>query len=142
MEPEGTVEIKFRRKDLVKTMRRVDPVYLSLAERLGEFSCSILIIALYRGLHPHQAHPHLRKEQCIRLEHASFHCCSCFDCINLTALPQEMCQPHPGASAQPIDFSLSSEQLCGLCAWGELVKWRELLWCGGFESLQMGIDRN
>ena len=38
LEPEGTVEIKFRRKDLVKTMRRVDPVYLSLAERLGE-SC-------------------------------------------------------------------------------------------------------
>lgn len=37
LEPEGTVEIKFRRKDLVKTMRRVDPVYTSLAERLGEF---------------------------------------------------------------------------------------------------------
>lgn len=36
LEPEGTVEIKFRRKDLVKTMRRVDPVYTGLAERLGE----------------------------------------------------------------------------------------------------------
>uniref|UniRef100_A0A8C0VF86 Acetyl-CoA carboxylase alpha n=1 Tax=Cyanistes caeruleus TaxID=156563 RepID=A0A8C0VF86_CYACU len=35
LEPEGTVEIRFRRKDLVKTMRRVDPVYISLAERLG-----------------------------------------------------------------------------------------------------------
>ncbi|XP_076867107.1 LOW QUALITY PROTEIN: acetyl-CoA carboxylase 1 [Brachyhypopomus gauderio] len=35
LEPEGTVEIKFRKKDLVKTMRRVDPVYMSLAERLG-----------------------------------------------------------------------------------------------------------
>uniref|UniRef100_A0A8V5HI62 acetyl-CoA carboxylase n=1 Tax=Melopsittacus undulatus TaxID=13146 RepID=A0A8V5HI62_MELUD len=35
LEPEGTVEIKFRRKDLVKTMRRVDPVYIRLAERLG-----------------------------------------------------------------------------------------------------------
>ncbi|XP_040280126.1 acetyl-CoA carboxylase 1 [Bufo bufo] len=35
LEPEGTVEIKFRRKDLVKTMRRVDPVYIHLAERLG-----------------------------------------------------------------------------------------------------------
>ncbi|XP_019714440.1 acetyl-CoA carboxylase 1 isoform X1 [Hippocampus comes] len=35
LEPEGTVEIKFRRKDLVKTMRRVDPIYTSLAERLG-----------------------------------------------------------------------------------------------------------
>ena len=33
---EGTVEIKFRKKDLVKTMRRVDPVYMGLAERLGE----------------------------------------------------------------------------------------------------------
>ncbi|XP_065428923.1 acetyl-CoA carboxylase 1 isoform X3 [Chrysemys picta bellii] len=35
LEPEGTVEIKFRRKDLVKTMRRVDPIYSRLAERLG-----------------------------------------------------------------------------------------------------------
>uniref|UniRef100_A0A4W3J068 Acetyl-CoA carboxylase 1-like n=1 Tax=Callorhinchus milii TaxID=7868 RepID=A0A4W3J068_CALMI len=35
LEPEGTVEIKFRKKDLVKTMRRVDPVYTRLAERLG-----------------------------------------------------------------------------------------------------------
>lgn len=35
LEPEGTVEIKFRKKDLVKTMRRVDPVYMNLAERLG-----------------------------------------------------------------------------------------------------------
>ncbi|KAJ7406783.1 Acetyl-CoA carboxylase [Willisornis vidua] len=35
LEPEGTVEIRFRRKDLVKTMRRVDPVYIRLTERLG-----------------------------------------------------------------------------------------------------------
>nr|XP_056721571.1 acetyl-CoA carboxylase 1 isoform X1 [Euleptes europaea] len=35
LEPEGTVEIKFRKKDLVKTMRRVDPIYTRLAERLG-----------------------------------------------------------------------------------------------------------
>lgn len=35
LEPEGTVEIKFRKKDLVKTMRRVDPVYMGLAEKLG-----------------------------------------------------------------------------------------------------------
>ncbi len=41
------MEIKFRRKDLVKTMRRVDPVYMSLAERLGESPTSILITALY-----------------------------------------------------------------------------------------------
>lgn len=36
LEPEGTVEIKFRKKDLVKTMRRVDPVYMGLAEKLGK----------------------------------------------------------------------------------------------------------
>ncbi|XP_039612650.1 acetyl-CoA carboxylase 1 isoform X1 [Polypterus senegalus] len=35
LEPEGTVEIKFRKKDLVKTMRRIDTVYIQLAERLG-----------------------------------------------------------------------------------------------------------
>uniref|UniRef100_A0A8C9YX11 acetyl-CoA carboxylase n=1 Tax=Sander lucioperca TaxID=283035 RepID=A0A8C9YX11_SANLU len=35
LEPEGTVEIKFRKKDLVKTMRRVDPIYMGLAEKLG-----------------------------------------------------------------------------------------------------------
>jgi hypothetical protein len=39
LEPEGTVEIKFRKKDLVKTMRRVDPVYIRLAERLGTSAC-------------------------------------------------------------------------------------------------------
>lgn len=44
LEPEGTVEIKFRRKDLVKTMRRVDPIYTSLAERLGEVcSCDFTL---------------------------------------------------------------------------------------------------
>lgn len=48
LEPEGTVEIKFRKKDLVKTMRRVDPVYMGLAERLGEFCPPFLILmALY-----------------------------------------------------------------------------------------------
>lgn len=35
LEAEGTVEIKFRRKDLLKTMRRLDPVYSSIAERLS-----------------------------------------------------------------------------------------------------------
>lgn len=48
LEPEGTVEIKFRRKDLVKTMRRVDPVYMGLAERLGESSFSILTTVLHK----------------------------------------------------------------------------------------------
>lgn len=36
LEAEGTVEIKFRRKDLLKTMRRLDSVYASLAEQLGK----------------------------------------------------------------------------------------------------------
>ncbi|XP_020505570.2 acetyl-CoA carboxylase isoform X2 [Labrus bergylta] len=35
LEAEGTVEIKFRRKDLLKTMRRLDSVYSSLAEQLA-----------------------------------------------------------------------------------------------------------
>ncbi|XP_072244094.1 acetyl-CoA carboxylase isoform X2 [Leuresthes tenuis] len=35
LEAEGTVEIKFRRKDLLKTMRRLDPVYTSLVEQLA-----------------------------------------------------------------------------------------------------------
>lgn len=36
LEAEGTVEIKFRKKDLVKTMRRIDPIYSQLAEQLGK----------------------------------------------------------------------------------------------------------
>uniref|UniRef100_A0A8C5JWY7 acetyl-CoA carboxylase n=1 Tax=Jaculus jaculus TaxID=51337 RepID=A0A8C5JWY7_JACJA len=36
LEPEGTVEIKFRKKDLVKTMRRIDPVCKKLVEQLGK----------------------------------------------------------------------------------------------------------
>ncbi|XP_065548557.1 acetyl-CoA carboxylase 2 isoform X2 [Lathamus discolor] len=35
LEPGGAVEIKFRKKDLVKTMRRIDTVYAKLAEQLG-----------------------------------------------------------------------------------------------------------
>ncbi|XP_073737078.1 acetyl-CoA carboxylase 2 isoform X2 [Callorhinus ursinus] len=35
LEPEGTVEIKYRKKDLVKTMRRIDPAYKKLVEQLG-----------------------------------------------------------------------------------------------------------
>uniref|UniRef100_A0A2K6UBF6 acetyl-CoA carboxylase n=1 Tax=Saimiri boliviensis boliviensis TaxID=39432 RepID=A0A2K6UBF6_SAIBB len=36
LEPEGTVEIKFRKKDLIKSMRRIDPTYKKLVEQLGE----------------------------------------------------------------------------------------------------------
>lgn len=36
LEAEGTVEIKYRRKDLLKTMRRLDSVYTGLAEQLGK----------------------------------------------------------------------------------------------------------
>ncbi|XP_053444554.1 acetyl-CoA carboxylase 2 isoform X1 [Nycticebus coucang] len=35
LEPEGTVEIKFRKKDIIKSMRRLDPVYKKLVEQLG-----------------------------------------------------------------------------------------------------------
>ncbi|XP_058387618.1 acetyl-CoA carboxylase 2 isoform X2 [Diceros bicornis minor] len=35
LEPEGTVEIKFRKKDLIKAMRRIDPAYRKLVEQLG-----------------------------------------------------------------------------------------------------------
>ena len=35
MEPEGTVEIKFRKRDLQKTMRRVDPTCRQLVEKLN-----------------------------------------------------------------------------------------------------------
>ncbi|XP_073322538.1 acetyl-CoA carboxylase isoform X1 [Pagrus major] len=35
LEAEGTVEIKFRRKDLLKTMRRLDSVYAGLVEQLA-----------------------------------------------------------------------------------------------------------
>ncbi|KAM9743976.1 acetyl-CoA carboxylase isoform 2-T2 [Menidia menidia] len=35
LEAEGTVEIKFRRKDLLKTMRRLDSVYASIVEQLA-----------------------------------------------------------------------------------------------------------
>lgn len=37
LEAEGIVEIKFRKKDLLKTMRRLDSVYAGLAEQLGKF---------------------------------------------------------------------------------------------------------
>ncbi|KAL2297475.1 hypothetical protein Nmel_016778 [Mimus melanotis] len=47
LEPEGTVEIRFRKKDLVKTMRRVDPVYISLAERLETFWAAGLSLSVW-----------------------------------------------------------------------------------------------
>lgn len=33
LEPEGTVEIKFRRKDLVRAMERLDDTYCQLLEK-------------------------------------------------------------------------------------------------------------
>lgn len=36
LEAEGTVEIRFRRKDLIKSMRRLDKVYTQIVEQLGE----------------------------------------------------------------------------------------------------------
>ncbi|KAG8521239.1 Acetyl-CoA carboxylase 2 [Galemys pyrenaicus] len=41
LEPEGTVEIKFRKKDLMKAMRRIDPVYKKLVEQLGSASSEL-----------------------------------------------------------------------------------------------------
>ncbi|XP_029777234.1 acetyl-CoA carboxylase 2 isoform X3 [Suricata suricatta] len=35
LEPEGTVEIRYRKKDQIKTMRRIDPVCKKLVEQLG-----------------------------------------------------------------------------------------------------------
>ncbi|XP_053219260.1 acetyl-CoA carboxylase 2 isoform X2 [Podarcis raffonei] len=40
LEAEGTVEIKFRRKELLKTMRRIDATYASIAEQLGSLRLS------------------------------------------------------------------------------------------------------
>ncbi|XP_053336754.1 acetyl-CoA carboxylase 2 isoform X2 [Clarias gariepinus] len=40
LEPEGTVEIKFRRKDLVKTMMRIDPEYSRLNQALSSADLS------------------------------------------------------------------------------------------------------
>ncbi|XP_064024237.1 acetyl-CoA carboxylase 2 isoform X2 [Pogoniulus pusillus] len=41
LEPGGTVEIKFRKKDLVKTMRRIDTVCAKLVEQLGNPELSV-----------------------------------------------------------------------------------------------------
>lgn len=38
LEPEGIVEIKFRKKDLIKTMHRLDPVIKDLNEAIKEFN--------------------------------------------------------------------------------------------------------
>ncbi|KAK3576974.1 hypothetical protein CHS0354_005975 [Potamilus streckersoni] len=40
LEPEGTVEIKFRQKDLEKAMRRMDPICIKLAEKMHNPSLS------------------------------------------------------------------------------------------------------
>jgi acetyl-CoA carboxylase/biotin carboxylase 1 len=36
LEPEGTVEIKFRSRELIKAMRRLDPQVKTLAEKLSD----------------------------------------------------------------------------------------------------------
>lgn len=69
LEAEGTVEIKFRRKDLLKTMRRLDSVYAGLAEQLGK------LLILGPGIFGHLmtyllslASPDLSDKQCRELE--------------------------------------------------------------------------
>lgn len=41
LEPAGTVEIKFRRREIIKAMKRLDPKYHSLAEKLANDSLSL-----------------------------------------------------------------------------------------------------
>lgn len=38
LEPEGTVQIKFRQKDLIKSMRRLDAKYKELMRKLGNLN--------------------------------------------------------------------------------------------------------
>lgn len=156
MEPEGTVEIKFRRKDLVKTMRRVDPIYTSLAEKLGESSTSILIIALLLVSLAPSALSSFQKMSNISggsmcaftvalylalIVSSSLH--SLGRRVNHSLL--RSITSSPVSPAQPIDFPLGLRatvvQCCvGLGAVGELVEWRVCReW---FERLQIGIDRN
>lgn len=69
LEAEGTVEIKFRRKDLLKTMRRLDSVYAGLAEQLGKFR--ILGPDIFGQLMTYLfslASPDLSDKQCRELE--------------------------------------------------------------------------
>lgn len=39
------MEIKFRKKDLVKTMRRIDTVYARLVEQLGKRRALCLVVS-------------------------------------------------------------------------------------------------
>ena len=49
LEPEGTVEIKFRRKELLKTMRRLDPLYAGLTNQLGEEGERVNLVMVSAG---------------------------------------------------------------------------------------------
>lgn len=40
LEPEGIVEIKFRNKDLIKTIHRIDPVVRELNEQLNALNAN------------------------------------------------------------------------------------------------------
>ena len=40
VEPEATVSVQFKHKDLVKTMRRIDPLYSELKSKLEEETLS------------------------------------------------------------------------------------------------------
>lgn len=81
LEAEGTVEIKYRRKDLLKTMKRLDSVYAGLAEKLGNFlthsfavfnlfDCSKVgfLITSIKSLLFSSASPELSEKQCRELE--------------------------------------------------------------------------
>ena len=49
LEPEGTVEIKFRKRDILTTMARTDAVYIELQEKLKQKGQSIVIFTWYKG---------------------------------------------------------------------------------------------
>lgn len=152
LEAEGTVEIKFRKKDLVKTMRRVDPVYMSLAERLGESSTSNPIIAPYGCLCLPLPCPHFSEEQYIRCM------CALPVVLYLASIVSSLLQSSPG----DVSITACSDQSPALMSLlhsllifppGSEQLWSNAVWrfgqtggmggyWGGFESLQIGIDRN
>ena len=71
LEAEGTVEIKFRRKDLVKTMRRVDPVYTGLAERLGQFTTGVCSPQVLNWVQQNSPEPGWNRETLIKIHNDS-----------------------------------------------------------------------
>ena len=66
MEPEGTVEIKFRKRDLQKTMRRIDPTCKQLVEKLNN---PLLSPDEHKALEV-ELKVHLLHQECIYIMHS------------------------------------------------------------------------